>query len=148
MTEKRLFRLVHDNARRNAANTCMTAPDGFEVRFAPPSKTREQEKKYHAMIGDVANQWTFSGRKLEEIDMKRLLVDQFKRDTLNDPEFAGLWRSAHPIEMVPSIDGMGVVVLGIQTSAFSKELAIGFIEWLYDFGADAGITWSDDGIIK
>ena len=148
MTEKRLFRLVHDNARRNAADACMTAPDGFVVRISPPSKSRIQEEKYHAMIGDISKQWSFAGKKWGIEDMKRLLVDQFKRDTIKDVAFADLWRSAYPVEMAPSIDGTGVVVLGVQTRAFPKELANGFIEWLYAFGADAGINWSDDGIIK
>ena len=148
MTEKRLFRLVHDNARRNAANTCMTAPVGFEVRFSPPSKTRDQEKKYHAMIGDIADQVEHCGRKWCADHMKRFMVDFFKKETIADPDLKELWKSMDEIQMAPSFDGVGYVVLGSQTKKFPEKLASAFIEWLYSFGADAGITWSDDGIIQ
>lgn len=67
--------LVHDTARRLAAAACMSMPKGWHARFSEPKKKREQEEKYHAMIGDIVNQCTFMGQKWHRDDWKRLLVD-------------------------------------------------------------------------
>src|SRR5690606_32501596 len=77
--EKRAFRFVHDSARRNAAQLCMTAPDGWFARFDAPKKSRDQEEKYHAMIGDIAKQVDLNGQRWGVDDAKRLLVDAFAR---------------------------------------------------------------------
>lgn len=108
-----------------------------------PAKSREQEKKYHAMIGDIARQFEHCGRKWDADDMKRLLVDQFKRDTMKDPDIGPLWQGMGVVEMAPALDGSGVVALGVQTKKFPSRLAAIFIEWLLAFGAEINIEWSE-----
>jgi hypothetical protein len=95
------------------------------------------------MIGDIADQFLFCGRKWDAESMKRLLLDQFRRDTKDD--FAEEWRSFGSVEMAPSLDGSGVVMLGIQSRKFSRKLARAFVDWLYAFGGDCDpqIIWSD-----
>lgn len=107
-----------------------------------PKKSREQEEKYHAMIGDIARQFEHCGKTWSAEDMKRLLVDQFRRDTFKDPDIAQLWQSVDQVEMAPSLDGSGVVVFGVQTRRFPVKLAAIFIEWLYAFGSELNIQWS------
>jgi len=107
-----------------------------------PKKSREQEEKYHAMIGDIAKQFEHCGKTWSAEDMKRLLVDQFRRDTFKDPDIAQLWQSMDQVEMAPSLDGSGVVVFGVQTRRFPVKLAGIFIEWLYAFGSELNIQWS------
>ncbi len=143
MTTPRKFILAHPAARHNAVESVRTAPDGWVVTVKEPGKTRDQEEKYHAMIGDIAKQWDFCNRKWDADSMKRLLIDQFKRDTINDPEFADAWKAMGIVDMAPSIDGSGVVMLGVQSRKFPKKLASGFVEWLYAFGAEQGIRWSE-----
>jgi hypothetical protein len=140
---KRLFILSHDLARANAKRAIDEAKDGFWVTVSEPRKTRDQEAKYHAMLSDLAEQWTLHGRKWDLESMKRLCIDQFKRDTIRDPDFADLWRELGAIEMAPSIDGSGVVALGTQSRRFPKKLAVGFIEWLYALGAEVGVIWTE-----
>lgn len=108
-----------------------------------PSKSREQEERYHAMIGDISKQFQHCGKEWKLDDMKRILVDQFRRDTFNDPEFADLWAKMGVSEMAPSLRGEGVVLLGIQTRKFPSKLASVFIEWLYALGAELNIQWSE-----
>ena len=74
--------------------------------------------------------------------MKRLLIDQFKRDTLNDPDYSELWAKMGAVDMAPALDGSGVVMLGAQSRKFPKKLAIGFIEWLEAFGAQHGVEFA------
>lgn len=134
----RIFTLAHQEARRRAAEAVRTAPDGFVVRIGPPANSRGQRERYHAMIGDIAKQWVFMGRKWPAEDVKRILVDAF----------AAAMREAgtplhHDGRVIPSIDGMRVVQLGIQTREFTKWEASQFIEYLSAFGAQERIVWSD-----
>ena len=92
------------------------------------SKTREQEEKYHAMIGDISKQAQHLGAKWSAEDWKRLLVDQYLREVEN---IQG--------KIVPNLDGSGIVQLGFQTRNFTKEMASEFVEWLYSWAANNGI---------
>ncbi len=112
-----------------------------------PLKSRDQEKRYHAMIADIARVFVHAGRKWNADDMKRLLIDQFRRDTIKDPELLQEWRKVSPIDLVPSIDGSGVVMLGAQSRRFTKKLACAFCDWLFAFGAEINVTWSDPTVI-
>jgi hypothetical protein len=107
-------------------------------------KSREQEKLYHAQIGDIARQWTHAGRKWDADDMKRLLVDAFWRDTKADTDLRDWWATFGDLRLAPAINSDGFVALGYPTRKFPKPLASAFIEWLYAFGVEAGIVWSRD----
>lgn len=147
MSVKR-FTLIN-GGRRLAHAAIDAAPDGMVCEIREASKSREQEARYHAMIGDIARQWKFCDRFWAAEDMKRLLLDQFLRDTIRDPDFAGLWKSMGAMisNMAPSIDGMGVVALGVQSRRMPKKLATAFIEFLFAFGAEREIHWSDPTIV-
>ncbi len=93
------------------------------------SKSREQEEKYHAMIGDIAKQAQHMGAKWSAEDWKRLLVDQYLREVEN---IQG--------KVIPNLDGSGIVQLGYQTRKFTKEQASEFVEWLYSWAANNGIN--------
>ena len=99
----------------------------MEIKLA--NKSREQEEKYHAMIGDIARQAKHLGAKWSSEDWKRLLVDQFLRETEDKQS-----------KIVPNLDGSGIVQLGLQTRNFTKEQANEFIEWLYSWSAENGIN--------
>ena len=100
----------------------------LEIKAA--NKSREQEEKYHAMIGEIAEQASHLGSKWDAESWKRLLVWQFCKDTgLNEGK------------IVPSLDGSGIVQLGQQTRKFTKEQASEFVEWLHAWGAEHGVTF-------
>ena len=95
------------------------------------NKSREQEEKYHAMIGEISKQAQHLGSKWDAESWKRLLVDQFCRE--NDIK-TGV--------VIPNLSGDGIVQLGFQTRKFTKEQASEFVEWLNAWGAEHGITYS------
>jgi hypothetical protein len=101
----------------------------LEIKDA--SKSRDQEEKYHAMIGEIAKQAQHLGAKWDAESWKRLLVDQFCRD--NDIKTS---------VVIPNLSGDGIVQLGMQTRKFTKEQASEFVEWLNAWGAEHGITYS------
>lgn len=137
MTDKRKFILAHPEARQRAIHAVSEAPVGFSVTIAPPVKKREQEEKYHAMIGDIAAQVEYAGRKWSADDMKRLLVDEFAEEMRQ----AGT-PLHHDSRVVPSFDGRRIVQLGIQTREFRVKEASDFIEYLFAFGAQHDVVWS------
>jgi len=100
----------------------------LEIKDA--TKSRHQEEKYHAMIGEVAKQAQHLGAKWDSESWKRLLVDQFCKDN-------GLKTGA----VIPNLSGDGIVQLGMQTRNFTKEQASEFVEWLFAWGAEHGVTY-------
>jgi hypothetical protein len=103
----------------------------LEIKDA--SKSREQEEKYHAIIGDIAKQAQHLGAKWDTEDWKRLLVDQFIKD------MNGVGGS----KIIPNLDGTGIVQLGFQTRKFTKEQASLFVEFLQAWAANNGVTLND-----
>jgi len=100
----------------------------LEIKDA--AKSRDQEEKYHAMIGEIAKQAQHLGAKWDSESWKRLLVDQFCKDN-------GLKTGA----VIPNLAGDGIVQLGMQTRNFTKEQASEFVEWLHAWGAENGVTF-------
>lgn len=135
---KKTFILAHDLARANAVKAVQVAPAGLMVQISEPTKKRIQEEKYHAMIGDIAKQCEFMGRKLDTDDWKRLLVDMFAKvmRELGTPLH-------HDGRVIPSLDFERVVQLGIQTREFWVREAADFIEYLYAFGAERDVRWTE-----
>jgi len=103
----------------------------LEIKDA--TKSRDQEEKYHAMIGEIAKQAQHLGAKWDSESWKRLLVDQFCKDN-------GLKTGA----VIPNLAGDGIVQLGMQTRNFTKEQASEFVEWLHAWGAEHGVTFNEN----
>jgi hypothetical protein len=96
------------------------------------SRSNEQNEKYHAMIGDIAKQASHLGSKWDAESWKRFLLWQFAKDT-----------NTNQGQIVPSLDGTGIVQLGLQSRSFTKEQASEFVEWLHAWGAENGITYTE-----
>lgn len=123
--------LAHTQARRLAAQMCMDVPDWWEVGFYPPRQSSAQQSKYHAQLRDISRQCLFAGEELDEDSWKRLCIDAFAKVRADEGKpLPGTSR------LVPSLDGLRVVQLGIQSRDFTKEIASDFIEHLYHFGAE------------
>ena len=138
--------LLNERNRTAAVKAIQSALEGSWAEVKPPSKTRDQEERYHAMIGDCARQCQHLNRQLDAATWKRLLVDQFRRDTLNDEEIREYWKRNAP-EFIPALDGSAVVMLGEQTRRFPKRVAAAFIEWLFAFGGERDVKWSDPTVV-
>ena len=104
----------------------------LRMEIKAESRSDEQSAKYHAMIGEIATQAQHLGAKWSTEDWKRLLVDLFAKET-------GLQAG----KIIPSLDGQGIVQLGLQTRNFSKEQAMEFITFLEAWGASNGIIFKE-----
>lgn len=108
------------------------------VELSRPVKSREQEKRYHAMIGDIAKQVDFDGKKFSVDVWKTLLVDQFEEELRQ----MGIDLSK-PGKCEISLDGRRIVQIRPSTTGFLVKEASDFIEYLFSFGAENHIEWSD-----
>lgn len=71
----KIFRLVHKEARRRALSAAQAAPDGYVVRISQPTRSLDQNAKFHAICGDLEKlkaEW--AGRARTEQEWKVLLV--------------------------------------------------------------------------
>lgn len=122
---RRKFMLVHDTARANAADCVLNAPEGYCVEIKPVTRTLEQNAKLWAMLGDLARQIDWHGQSLTAENWKDMCTAALKRQ-----------------QVVPGIDG-GFVVLGTSTRRMTKPEMAELIEFMYAFGAQHGVQWSD-----
>ena len=104
----------------------------LRMEIKAESKSRDQEAKYHAMLGEIAEQASHLGAKWSAEDWKRLMVDLFAKET-------GLQGG----KIIPSLDGTGIVQLGLQTRNFTKEQAAEFIAFLDAWAAVNGIIFKN-----
>lgn len=100
----------------------------FELTITEVTKSREQEKHYHALIADVARSAQHLGAKWDAESWKRLLLDKFARDTGRTPG-----------RIMPNLDGTGIVDVGLQSRRFSVSDASEFIEWLQAWCVENGV---------
>lgn len=119
-------------AAYEAAKEGLQAGKKLVLALTEESKTREQEEKYHAMIGEIAKQAQHLGAKWSAEDWKRLLVQKFCKEY----KMAGG-------RIIPNLDGDGIVQLDHQTRKFTKDQGSQFIEWLHAWGAENGIVFKE-----
>lgn len=141
---KRIWKLTGEIAKKAACREILAAPEGHVVTLSEPVKKREQEEKYHAMIGDIAKQCTFMNRKWSGEEWKRLLIDAYVRVARDNAKAEG---KPDPFsgqgEIVPALEGGGFVQLGIQSRRFKVKQAAEFIEYLLDYGENQLVVWSE-----
>ncbi len=141
---KRTLTITGEVARKAICNHVMAADEGYIVTIAEPVKRRIQEEKYHAMIGDIADQCLFMGRKWSREEWKRLLIDAYVRVSRENAKAEG---KPDPFagqgEIVPALEGGGFVQLGVQSRKFKVKQAAEFIEYLLDYGENNLVVWTE-----
>lgn len=113
----------------------------LEIR--PECREERHSRHFHSQIRQISQQ--LGGDLANVEDAKRILISAFRVDTLDDAQFRDEWVRLGEMRMGRGLRGE-VVMLGVQTKNFSDKLAKGFVEWLYAFGAEAGVTfkpWED-----
>lgn len=118
-------------------------PQDITLKPYSDKRSEEQNRHMHALIRDISNQYAHVGRKWPPDSMKRILIDSFKHETKDDPEFAQLWAKVGTIQLVPALGHDGFVMLGEQSRKFPVKLAAGFITWLLAFMAENRIACTD-----
>lgn len=100
----------------------------ISLTFKKQSRSDQQNKLFHAIIGDIAKQAQHAGARWDLESWKRFLVDQWAKET---------GRSSGRV--APSLDGERFVQLGMQTRHFNKTEASEFTEWLFAWCSENGV---------
>jgi hypothetical protein len=98
------------------------------LEISEENRSDPQNKKYHAIIGQIAKQASHAGAQWDTESWKRFLLEQWARD-------CGVMGG----DVVASLDGERVVQLGIQSRKLTKQQGADFIEWLLMWSATNGI---------
>ncbi len=123
----RTFVLVHDNARRNAAAFMAQAPDGSVVKVSEPTRTSDQNAKFHAMCSDLAKSGTqWAGKPRTADQWKVLLVSGHAVATKEGAE------------VVPGLEGECINIRE-STASMSKRRTASLIEYTLAFCAAMGV---------
>lgn len=124
---KQIYRLVHTEARRRAAQAVQDAPDGMIVTVSEPTRNLEQNAAQWPILQCIAEQlqWPVNGQMewLTPDEFKDILTAAYKGDA---------------IRLAQGVSG-GVVMLGARTSKMSKKEFSDWLEFLHWFCADKNI---------
>lgn len=124
---KRIFRLVHTQARNGACRAVAEAPDGYVVTISEPTRSLEQNAKFHAICSDLADSpLAWLGKRRTLLEWKVLLVSGHAVATKEGSE------------MVPGLEGE-FVNLRESTAAMSKKRGASLIEYALAFCAMKGV---------
>ena len=128
---KRIFCLVHTQAREGARQAILEAPDGFVVEIKPPTRSLEQSAKFHAMCGDLAKsgiKWAGKSRTLEE--WKVLLISGHAVAT------------GKPAEVIAGLEGEFLNIRE-STATMSKARQSSLIEYAQAFIISKGLALTE-----
>jgi hypothetical protein len=121
------FILSHATARSRAQAYLAEAPEGWIVSIRPPNRNTAQNALLHSLIGEVAKQVEWAGKRWDIDDWKRLLTAAWMR-TRNQQAL-----------MVPAVDGHGFEVLYQRTSSLSKAECAELIDFIQAWAAERGV---------
>ena len=103
----------------------------FKIVKATDRRNIEQNKKIHAMLSDISRQIKHYEQTYSVHVWKRLTMSAWLREANESPL------------MIPAIDGNGIDVIFERTSRLSRKRMAEYIEWVYAFGTNAGVNWSE-----
>jgi hypothetical protein len=121
------FVLSHQMARQRAVEAVRTAPEGYAVTVAEPTRSMEQNARLWASLTDVSQQVEWHGKRLTPEDWKHVFSASLKKLTV-----------------VPNLDGTGFVALGMSTSRMTRRELSDLLELIYAFGAERGVRFMDE----
>ncbi len=126
MAEKRVYKLVHAEARRRAEHDVRTAPDGFCVTVSEPTRSLDQN----------AAQWPY----LAGFAQQKQLCINGAMQWVTDDDWKDVLTACWNGEMrMAAFDGK-VIMLPQRTSTMGKRVFSEWLEFLIAMAAQSGVT--------
>lgn len=116
-----VYILAHHEARRRAMTAVADAPDGYVIKVAPPTRSLDQNAKFHAICADLAGM-PWAGKPRTAAEWKVLLVSGHAVATKEGAE------------VVPGLEGEFINIRE-STAAMSKKRGASLIEYAQAFAA-------------
>ena len=98
--------------------------DGSRVLFRGPKRSLEQNAYMWAMLGDISDQVVWYGEHLSDTDWKNVCTASLRKS-----------------RTVPTIDGDGLVPLGLYTSEMEDEEMAALLMLIRAFGDEQHVKW-------
>lgn len=127
MSDRQIFRIVHERARSLAHDAVRYAPDGYVVEIKPPTRSLEQNARLHAMLSEIATQVEWYGVHMGVEDWKRIFC-----------------ASLQGVKVVPGIDAGTFVPIGLRTRDMTKAELGDLMELVSAFAAERGVVFADE----
>jgi hypothetical protein len=125
-----LITLDQPEDRARAARWCRDLPRGTRVEFKQAKRTLPQNDRMWAMLTDVAVQKLHCGNRIAPNVWKILMM----------------YGCGLEVQMIPSLDGVTLIPWGQSSSDLGKEEASELIEFIFAWGAENGVIWSDPAL--
>ena len=123
------LKLSTDRVRAIARAWIDRAPEGSVLKLeTEPKRSNDANAKMWAMLSDVANQIEHNGRKHTPETWKLLFMSSL----------------GHTSRFEVGLDGE-VFPIGFSSSALGVKEMIDLIDWIYKWGAENGVLWSERG---
>lgn len=127
--------LANERLRERAIEYVRAAKPGSRVEFKGPKRSNDQNGAMWAMLGDIADQLTWSGRRLEDESWKLIFLDALRRSMSDDRQ---------AMDLVPNIDGTGFVdISGKSSSDLEHEEMRDLLTIIRAFGDQHQVEWSE-----
>ncbi len=124
---KRTYGLVHPEARRRAAQDCMTAPDGYVATVSEPTRSLDANAAMWPILDAFSKQ-------------KQLMVNG-KMEWVSDEEWKDVLTAAFNEELNRVAHWKGrMILLGQRTSRFGKSRFSEWLEWLHAAAVEEGVV--------
>ena len=127
---KQVFHLVSGDVRRNAAQAVINASEQMICEIKPRTRSLDANAKMWAMLADISKQieWPLNGvtQKLSPEDWKDILSASLQQEN----------------RIAQGVRG-GFVMLGQRTSRMSVRQMSELVEFMYSFGAEHNVIWSE-----
>lgn len=117
--------LISGEQRNRACALIRRAPDGYVVSLSEPKRTMEQNDRMWAMLTDISHQKPM-GRMHTPDDWKAIFMN------------ACGWEC----QFLEGLDGRPFPQ-GFRSSQMTKRQMTAMIDFMFGWGAEAGIRWSD-----
>lgn len=113
--------------QQNIINGLKSGP--VVVTLGRETRSNEQNNLLWALLTDISNHVTWFDKKHSPEAWKDIITGSFKG-----------------AEFVPNINGDGFVLLGMRTSKMDKPTFSALVEYIFAFGADQSVAWSDPSL--
>ena len=115
-------------AKNEAIKWICKAPNGTRVEFKASKRTLPQNDRMWAMLTDVSQQATHYGQKFKPEIWKVLFMVACSEDT---------------IQVVPTLDGTGLLSLGRSSADLAVDEMSDLIEFIFAYGAENGVKFNE-----
>ena len=111
----------------------LTAGHRLVLTVAPDTRSSQQNRLLHAMLGEIAQQVEWAGAKRDVECWKRLTTAAWLR------------ARGESVEVLPAIDGHGIDVVFRRTSKLTRAECSELTEYVAAWGAEHGVVFSGPG---